>query len=267
MVDTHTHIFDESFDGDRAEALSRAIQGGVELFILPATADAEHEKLIEVCRTEPERYFPTMGLHPTEVNGNPNFRVELARLEEYLRRDDVKFVAIGETGLDLHWSKDFLKEQIEAFVFQIELSIKYDLPLVIHTRDAWEELLPIMEPYKGKIRGVFHSFSGTKEEIDRIEAMGGFMYGINGTITYKKSTLPEALKYISLDRIVLETDSPYLPPEPYRGKRNESSYVPILALNVATLKGVSLEEIDRITTKNAIEMFKVSPFLNVKNNI
>lgn len=266
MIDTHTHIFDKQFDDDRQQALERAVEQGVQYFILPATMDNEHERLFEVCATS-DRYFATMGLHPIAANDNPNWREHLAHVERLLQNPPVPFVAIGETGLDLHWSQNYLEEQKAIFVSQIELSITHDLPLVIHTRDAWHELLPIMERYAGQIRGVFHSFVGTVAEIERIEAMGGFMYGINGTVTYRKSVLPEALKYIGLDRIVLETDSPYLPPEPHRGRRNESSYVPLVALKVAEIKGVSLDDIDKITTKNAIEMFKVSPFLNVKNNI
>ncbi|MEG0725769.1 MAG: TatD family hydrolase [Mucinivorans sp.] len=273
MIDTHTHIFDERFDEDRSLALDRARAAGVDYFILPATMDDEHERLLAVCRQE-KCYFPTIGLHPLAAGEDPKWREHLNRLEEYLTKYPGLFVAIGETGLDLHWSKDFLKEQIEIFVFQIELSIRYDLPLVIHTREAWDEILPVMEPYAGRIRGVFHSFSGTKTEIDRVEAIGGFMYGINGTVTYKRSTLPEALEYIDLEKIILETDSPYLPPEGHRGERNESSYLKQVALKVATIKGVSLDTIDEQTTKNAIKMFnismetsRVSPFLNVKNNI
>lgn len=273
MIDTHTHIFDPRFDEDRQEALERALAEGVDYFILPATMDEEHQKLLDVCGAE-SRYFATIGLHPLAANDNPNYREHLKRVEQYLANNEGRFVAIGETGLDMHWSTDFLAEQKELFVAQIELSIKYDLPLVIHTRDAWEHILPIMERYAGQIRGVFHSFVGTAQEVERIEKITGFMYGINGTVTYKKSTLPAALEHIALEKIVLETDSPYLPPEPHRGHRNESSYVKLVALKLAALKGVSLEQIDEITTKNAIKMFNISekistisPFLNVKNNI
>ncbi|MEG1414742.1 MAG: TatD family hydrolase [Mucinivorans sp.] len=273
MIDTHTHIFDEQFDEDRAAALARARAVGVEAFILPATMDDEHERLLEVAASE-NCYWPTIGLHPLAANEDPLWREHLARLEGYLAKFAGRFVAIGETGLDLHWSKDFLSEQIELFVAQIELSISHNLPLVIHTREAWDEILPIMEPYAGQIRGVFHSFVGSQAEVARIEKLGGFMYGINGTVTYPRSVLPEALQHISLDKILLETDSPYLPPQGHRGQRNESSYIAAVAVKVAQIKGISLDEIDEQTTKNAIKMFnismeasKVSPFLNVKNNI
>lgn len=268
MVDTHTHIYDSRFDADRGECLERAASAGIDFFVVPATMDDEHEMMLKVCLTDP-RFLPTMGLHPLAGNDNAHWREHLKRVEDYLEKQPDLFVAIGETGLDMHWSQDFLAEQTAIFERQIELSIRYDLPLIIHTREAWDEILPIMERYAGQIRGVFHSFSGEREHVERIEKMGGFMYGINGTITYKKSTLSQVLiqNNVSLDKILVETDSPYLPPEPHRGKRNEPSYVKLVAVKLASTYGVSLDEIDNKTTKNAIEMFKVSPFLNVKNNI
>lgn len=257
MIDTHTHLFDPRFDEDLDQAIERARVAGIDRFILPATGDAEHELLFATQRKYPHCCYATMGLHPTCVNDNPHWRDHLANVRRHLENPPMRFVAIGETGLDLHWSADFLEEQKEAFVNQIELSIEFDLPLIIHTRDAWDELLPIMERYAGRIRGVFHSFAGDPSHIERTERLGGFVYGINGTVTYKKSTLPAALEYIALDKIILETDSPYLPPEPHRGKRNESSYVAILAAKVAQIKGVTTEELAQVTTATAQRLFSL----------
>lgn len=256
MIDSHTHIFDERFDGDRALALERAIEAGVDRFILPATLPDEYPSLLTVAREDP-RYIATMGLHPIAMNDNPNFRDDLMLVREYLEHPPVRFVAIGEVGLDMHWQTDFLKEQIEAFEYQIELAIEFNLPLILHVRDAWEYVFDVMEPYKGRIRGVFHSFSGSEEHVRRIEALGGFLYGINGTVTYKKSLLADVLPMIPIEKIVLETDSPYLPPDGHRGDRNESAYIPIIAAKIAQIKQITIQEVDRITTENTITLFNL----------
>lgn len=256
MIDSHTHIFDERFDGDRAAALDRALEAGVDRFILPATLPCEYPALLAVVGEDP-RYIATMGLHPIAMNDNPDFRDDLMLVREYLEHPPVRFVAIGEVGLDLHWQTDFLDDQIKAFEYQIELAIEFDLPLILHVRDAWEYVFDIMEPYKGRIRGVFHSFSGSVEHVQKIEALGGFLYGINGTVTYKKSLLAEVLPMIPMEKIVLETDSPYLPPDGHRGDRNESAYIPIIAAKIAQIKEITIEEVDRITTENTIKLFNL----------
>lgn len=257
FIDSHTHLFDTKFDSDRAEVIANSISQGVTKFILPATGDAEHELMFDTVRQFPDNCCATIGLHPMEMNDNEHWREQLAKVEWYLQNPPVRIVAIGEVGLDLYWDKGYLSEQLEALEFQIELSIVYDLPLIIHTRDAWHEILPVIEKYSGRIRGVFHSFAGGVEEIERIEKIGGFYYGINGTVTYKNSVLPESLKLIGVEKILLETDSPYLPPVPYRGKRNESSYIPLIGSFVASLKGLRSEELAKITTANATELFKL----------
>lgn len=257
MIDTHTHLFDPRFAQDLDATIERAKAAGIDRFILPATDDDAHTLMFDTVREYPDCCYATMGLHPTCVNDNSHWREHLANVRRYLENPPMRFVAIGETGLDLHWSKDFLTEQIEAFRTQIELSIEFDLPLIIHTRDAWDELLPIMEQYAGRIRGVFHSFAGELCHVERCERLGGFVYGINGTVTYKKSTLPDVLEHITLEKIILETDSPYLPPEPYRGKRNESAYVAILAAKVAQIKGITTAELDRVTTATAEKLFSL----------
>lgn len=266
MIDSHAHLFDPRFDEDLTQVFKRATAAGITGFILPATMDDEHDRLIGLCKQHADRCFPTMGLHPLAANDNPDWRTHLERVERLLDEKPVRFVAIGETGIDMHWSQDFLEVQQQLFEAQIQLAIKHNLPLVIHTREAWDETLEVLEPYAGKVRGVFHSFSGTSQTVERTMDLG-FMYGINGTVTYKKSTLPEALEAIPLERILLETDAPYLPPEPHRGQRNEPSYTALAALKVAALKNVYLETIDNQTTQNTMNLFAVSPLLNVKNNI
>lgn len=266
MIDSHAHLFDPRFADDLPQVFERAEQVGVTGFVVPATMDDEHEALIALCSQYPERCFPTMGLHPLAGNNNPEWETHLARVAQLLEQRPVSFVAVGETGIDLHWSQDFLDIQQQLFEAQIRLAIRHNLPLVIHTRQAWDETLEVLEPYTGKVRGVFHSFSGTSQTVERTLGLG-FYYGINGTITYKKSTLPEAVAAIPLERIVLETDAPYLPPEPHRGTRNEPAYTALAALKLATTKNMNIETIDHQTTQNTMNLFAVSPLLKVKNNI
>lgn len=256
-IDTHTHLFASHFDEDLDAAIEYAKECGVDRFILPATDDHAHQKMLDVALKYSDCCYPTIGLHPTAMNQNLRWREHLSRVESMLSCPPAKFVAIGEIGIDLHWSKDYLEEQIEAFKAQIELAKRYDLPIIIHSRDAWDETLTVLEQYEGQIRGVFHSFSGTKEHISRIEGIGGFFYGINGTVTYKNSTLGDALEHIPLSKILLETDAPYLPPEPYRGKRNQSAYIPLIAARVAQIKGVETKELAAITTANARRLFAI----------
>lgn len=254
-IDTHTHLFASHFDEDLDAVIERAQGCGVTKFILPAVDDSSHSKMLAVAQKYPLCCYPTVGLHPTAMNQNLRWREHLSRVEGMLSNPPARFIAIGEIGVDLHWSSDYLEEQIEAFRVQIELAKRYNLPIIIHCRDAWDETLKVLEEYSGQVRGVFHSFSGTKEQISRIERVGDFFYGINGTVTYKRSTLPDALEDISLSKILLETDAPYLPPEPYRGKRNESAYIPLIAARVAQIKGVETKELAAITTANAQRLF------------
>lgn len=255
MIDSHTHLSDELFDEDLEAAVARAMEAGIDRFILPATSDDTHDKIFSLAARYPNVMYPTIGLHPTDINGNEEYRKHLERVAEIASNPPLPIVAIGEIGIDLHWDKDFLSEQQEGFKYQIELAIKHNLPIIIHSRDAWDETFEVLEPYKGRVRGVFHSFSGTEREVERIEALGGFYYGINGTVTYKKSVIPEALLSIPLDKILLETDSPYLPPVPYRGKRNESSYIPFIANKIAEVKGITTSKLADFTTRNTELLF------------
>ncbi len=258
MVDTHSHLYDTAFYVDRAEALDRAREAGVEVIMLPAIDSESHEALFALAR-ENACCKPMMGLHPTSVNDNPYWRDELALVERYLAQPPEgieRFWGVGETGIDLHWSRDFLAEQIEAFECQIELSLKYDLPLVVHARDAWYEVFGSLEKYRGKgLRGVMHAFSGGVEEYRRARELGDFVIGISGVATYKKGILDDVIRAVPFDDIVLETDCPYLTPEPRRGTRNESAYLPLIRDRVALLRGVIPNEVDRTTTQNARRIF------------
>ena len=265
LIDTHTHIYAEEFDADRNEVIARATEAGIEAFVLPAIDSESNGRMFELSRNLPNSY-PFIGLHPTSVNDNPRWREELAEVEALLRacnggastapigspeRPVEHFYGIGEVGLDFYWSADFKAEQTECFRRQVELSIEFDLPLIVHTRNAWDEMLSLLEVYKGQARGVLHAFGEGVEIYERIKALGGFAVGIGGVSTYKKSVLAESIPHIDLEDILLETDSPYLTPVPFRGKRNEPAYTTYICNRVAELKGVSPEVVARQTTLNA----------------
>ena len=269
LIDTHSHMYGPEYDDDRQEALERARQAGVDTLILPAIDSESNRAMFELSRRESWCY-PLIGLHPTSVNDNPSWREELAEVERLLsacngaksrapigsnERPVEHFWGVGEVGLDFYWSSDWKAEQTECFRRQIELSIEYDLPLVVHTRAAWDEMLTLLEEYKGQARGILHAFGEGVETYRRIVELGGFVVGIGGVSTYKKSALIESLPEISFDHIVLETDSPYLTPVPFRGKRNESGYLTYICNRVAELKGVSPDEVAEATTQNAKRVF------------
>lgn len=258
FIDTHAHLYDEKFDTDRDEMIRRAIEAGVSRLFLPGVDSESHESLIGLAREWPEHCFAMAGFHPTSANDNPNFRQELDRIDELLKNPPVKFYAVGETGLDLYWSRDFRKEQEEALRFQIELALKYDLPIVLHTRDAFDEIIQVVSEYRSKgIRGVFHSFAGSVEHYRTMRDLGDFYFGIGGVVTYKNSQVAPVVAEMELADIVLETDAPYLPPVPFRGKRNECAYIPYIAEKIAEIKHVPVEEIARITTSNAKKLFGI----------
>ncbi len=257
LIDTHSHLFDEAFETDRPETIRRAKEAGIGRILSPAIDSSSHEALFALCRTWPGYCLPMMGLHPTSVNDLPNWRDELELVKRYLSDPPAgAFCAVGEVGLDLYWDKNHLREQTEALEKQIEWSLEYDLPLAIHTRDAWPEMVALLEKYRGtSIRGVMHAFAESEETYLRVKECGDFLFGIGGTVTFKKSILAETLPRMSLDDLVLETDSPYLTPAPYRGKRNESSYLTFIRDRVAALMARTPEEVERCTTENARRMF------------
>lgn len=253
LIDTHTHLFSEEFDADRKLAAIRAVEAGVTRMYMPNVDDTTIEPLLDMCDSC-SCCFPLMGLHPTSVDSDWEKRLEKIKQTLYSGR---KFYGIGEVGMDLYWDSTYKNEQIHVFETQLHWALEFDLPLIIHCRNAFSELLDIMKVYKEtSLRGIFHSFSGTSEDAEALLEYERFMLGVNGIVTFKKSTLPDVLKNIPLGRIVLETDSPYLAPVPYRGKRNESAYLTAVAEKLSEVYNVSLDTIASITTENAINVFQ-----------
>ena len=257
MIDTHSHIFSEEFKEDLPEVIARAKEIGVEKIFMPNIDDTSLEDMLNVCRAYPGYCFPMVGFHPTSVEG-PDAIYKVKEMKKRLVEGH-PYIAVGEVGLDLYWDKTWLKEQQLILDEQIQWALEWNLPLVIHCREAFPELFQVLEPYKHTaLTGVFHSFTGTVDEVRELMDYSRFMIGINGVVTFKKSTLPEALKEVPLTRLVLETDSPYLAPVPFRGKRNESSYVKRVAVRLAELYGMEIGEVEWQTTVNALKVFKNS---------
>lgn len=255
LIDTHSHLFLEEFSEDLPQVMQRACEAGVSRIFMPNIDSSTIDALLAVCSQYPGYCYPMIGLHPTSVN--ETYEKELAVVKERLSAPN-NFVAIGEIGLDLYWDKSFLKEQLLVFEKQIEWALEYRLPIVIHSREAFDYIYKVMQPYKDTpLTGIFHSFTGTPEEASRLLEFEGFMLGINGVVTFKKSTLPETLQQVPLERIVLETDSPYLTPVPNRGKRNESANVKYTFQKVAEIYRTELENVARMTSDNALKVFGI----------
>lgn len=256
MIDTHSHIFSAEFKEDLPEVVARAKEVGVEKIFMPNIDDTSLEDMLNVCQAYPDYCFPMIGFHPTSVEG-PDAIYKVREMKRLLVKGH-PYIAIGEVGLDLYWDKTWLKEQQQVLDEQIQWALEWKLPLVIHCREAFPELFQVMEPYKHtELTGVFHSFTGTVDEARELMDYSRFMIGINGVVTFKKSTLPEVLKEVPLAKLVLETDSPYLAPVPFRGKRNETSYVKRVAVKLAELYGMEIGEVERQTTENALKVFKI----------
>lgn len=256
MIDTHSHLFVEEFTEDLPAVVDRARAAGVSKVFMPNIDDTTVEDMLEVCAVYKGYCFPMIGFHPTSVDADsaPRIRNMKKRLS-----GEHPYIAIGEVGMDLYWDKTYLKEQQKALDEQIQWALEYRLPLVLHCREAFPELFEVLAPYKNtELNGIFHSFTGTSEEAEQVLEYSRFVFGINGVVTFKKSTLPEILTRIPLDRIVIETDSPYLAPVPFRGKRNESSYIKNVAIKLAEIYGMDFEKVDRITTDNALKVFKMA---------
>jgi TatD DNase family protein len=251
LVDTHTHLYLPQFEEDRAAVLDHAIEKGINRFYLPAIESSTHDATIALETAYPKQCFAMMGLHPCSVK--ENFEEELATVRTWLERRP--FCAVGEIGLDLYWDKTFFEQQKEAFVRQMQWAKEFDIPIVIHSRESTWECIELVRAEKtDKLRGIFHCFGGSVEEANAIIDLG-FLLGIGGVLTYKKSGLDVTLQHIDLKHLVLETDSPYLAPVPFRGKRNESAYLFNVAQKLAEVKGVSIEEVAAVTTRNALNCF------------
>ena len=251
IVDTHTHLYLKQFNEDIDSVINRSKDIGVKKFIFPAIDSSHFDSMHSLKNKYPDNIYLMSGLHPTDVK--ENYKNELDFVVDSLKTYD--YVAIGEIGIDLYWDKSFLNEQQEAFEFQIRLAIKHDLPIVIHCRDAFDEIFEILDKENcPKLRGVFHCFTGTLEQAKRAIDLG-FVLGIGGVVTFKNGGIDKFLNQIDLKHIVLETDSPYLAPVPFRGKRNESSYIIHVIEKLSEIYGLSKEEIADITTKNAEKVF------------
>ena len=250
MVDTHSHIYGPEFDEDRDEVISRALQSGVEKIILPNINEESMSRMLSVSNSYPQICYPTIGLHPEDVR--EDWSQVLDRMEVMLG----SVTAVGEVGLDFYWDSTFRKEQIEAFERQIFWAKEHDLPLIIHMRKAEQELLEIMERHKGDgLRGVFHCFGGSIETAERMLRHEGFVLGIGGVLTFKNCRLAETLRHVPLDRIVLETDAPYLAPVPFRGKRNEPAFVAYVVQFLSNIYNVSEQEIGKVTNSTVNRLF------------
>ncbi len=258
FIDTHAHLYSSQFEPHESdEAVARSIEAGVTQILLP-DVDSTSREALNALAARHACCTPMVGLHPTSVNDNPSWREEIETIEALLAQDSSRYCAVGEMGIDLYWSQEFEAQQREAFRLQVELALKYDMPIAIHIRDAWDAVIEELTPFAARgVRGVVHAFSGTIDHYHTMLSLGDFIFGIGGVVTFKKSALAPVVAQMSLQHIVLETDTPYLTPTPHRGKRNEPSYIPFIAATIAELQAVSIDEVARITTGNADRMFKL----------
>ena len=257
FIDTHTHLYAEEFKEDRSEMIRRAISAGVEKLLLPNIDVESIDGMHQLVKQYPENCFAMMGLHPGYVK--EDWEVQLKTIEENLFAHPEKYIAVGEIGMDLYWDKTFQEQQAIAFTKQVNWAKALGLPIIIHARDAFDEIFEILDKLNDeRLFGIFHCFTGTLEQANHVLNYGGFKLGIGGVLTYKKAKLDQIIANIDLKNLVLETDAPYLPPVPFRGKRNESSYLLHTAEKLAEVYNLSLKEIETITTENALEIFKLT---------
>ncbi len=266
MIDTHSHIDGDEFADDIDQVVERARNAGVKAIFIPGICRKDTSRVFNVCERHPDYLFPMIGLHPENIT-DEDYHEVLNSLYLTLKQkitESVKPIAIGEVGLDLHWDDTHKAEQMDAFEQQIKWAEETDLPLMIHSRNAHQELMEIMEQHRNSgLRGVFHCFCGTADEARELLTFDGFMLGIGGACTFKKSQLQEILKEtVPLNRIVLETDSPYLTPVPHRGKRNESSFLPLVANKLSEIYCTDIDEIVQQTTENTRKVFRKCGFFN-----
>lgn len=257
FIDTHTHLDGTEFDADRDEVIARAKAAGVCKVLIPAIDTASLDSVEAVCTKYKGYAYPMIGLHPEEVRAD--WRDVLGSMEERLKQPGHPFVAVGEVGLDFYWSREYENEQLEAFEEQVRWAVRYRLPLMIHCRKGQQEMVRILRRYEQELPGgVFHCFTGNDKEAAELLSFSRFVLGIGGVLTFKKSHLPEVLPHIPLERIVLETDSPYMAPVPMRGKRNESAYVLYVLKRMAECYGISDEEVAEATNRNVERIFNLS---------
>ena len=253
IIDTHSHVYLPEFDSDRDSMLRRAENDGVSLILMPAIDSEAHLSMFKVEGDFSGKCLSMMGLHPCSVKDG--YKREIGQVMNYLEKR--RFVAVGETGLDFYWDKTFTKEQYDSFLIQIELAKHYDIPVVIHSRNSIDECIQmIKENQQGNLKGVFHCFSGNEKQAKEIIGLG-FYLGIGGVVTFKNSGLDKVMAGIDMKNLVLETDAPYLAPVPFRGKRNECSYLKYVVEKLSEIKNVEKDEVANITTKNAKELFNI----------
>lgn len=257
FIDTHTHLFSEEFNGDRSLVVKKAIDCGVEKMLLPNIDVNSIHPLFDLCTKFPQNCYAMMGLHPGSVD--EHFETQLATIKQALFSNKERCVAVGEIGMDLYWDKTFVEQQRIAFATQINWAKELNIPIVIHAREAFDEIFTVLDELNDeRLSGVFHCFTGDEAQAQKALSYGNFKLGIGGVVTYKKSTLPEVLATVDLKHLLLETDSPYLAPVPFRGKRNESAYVLHVAEKLADIYQVSLKTIEETTTNNAKELFRLN---------
>jgi TatD DNase family protein len=256
LIDTHAHLFLEEFSADLPDVIARAKASGIDRILMPNIDSTTIDALNMACSEYKDYLYPMMGLHPTSVNAD--YRKELAFIKQALDTPVQPYVAIGEIGMDLYWDKTYLREQQEALDTQIGWALERDLPIVLHCRDAFTYIYDVLRPYKDtSLKGVFHSFTGTADEALQVMELSHFYIGVNGVLTFKKSTLPEVLSQaVPLERLLIETDAPYLTPMPHRGKRNESAYLIHTLRKLAEVYGLTDNDMAKTTTNNAFCLFK-----------
>ena len=255
LIDSHSHLFLEEFADDLPQVIERARQAGVTHIFMPNIDSTTIEPLLRTCTAYPGYLFPMAGLHPTSVNDTVDRELDIVYGE--LRQAREKgYVAVGEIGLDLYWDQTYLTQQLKAFEQQLQWALEFNLPVVIHCREAFPYIYKVLQGYRHTpLRGIFHSFTGTAEEAASLLEFPGFLLGINGVLTFKKSSLPEVLQSVPVERLLVETDSPYLTPVPYRGRRNESGYVVHTLRRLAEVYALTAEEVAKITSENALKVF------------
>ena len=251
FTDTHTHLYLEAFNDDRQEVVERAVAQDIRYMLLPNIDSNSMDRMISLSDAFPGHCFPMLGLHPTSVKAD--FEGEMEKIFRWFGQRN--FIAVGEIGIDLYWDKTYFEQQQKAFRAQIEFALREQLPIVIHSRDSFNPIMDILKDYKNTgLKGVFHCFTGTREEADSVLEMG-FLLGIGGVVTFKNSGLDKVIDQTDLSNLLLETDAPFLAPVPFRGKRNESAYINLIANKISEIKNVSKEEVASVTTQNALQLF------------
>lgn len=253
FTDTHAHLYDEAFAGEEDAAVSRALEAGVSKMILPDIDSQTRDAMFALADRHEGVLFPCLGLHPTSIDAG--WESEMEKMQDHMGK---KIWAVGEIGMDCYWSKEFVQEQKEAFRRQLEIAHSLSLPVIIHSRESTGLIIDILKECRSlDLRGVFHAYSGSIESFNEISRLGDWYIGIGGVLTYKKAGIAETVRKIPLERILLETDSPYLSPVPFRGKRNESGYIPHIAAKLSELTGAGIDEIAGQTTENATKLFGI----------